>query len=174
MSRCACRYNTWRAVARQQMASVRERKTRDFNQVKCIKDGKERLLVKEDEIIHRWQEYFDKLFNGENTGIAVELDDSFDDTNRHSVRRIEELEVKEVLRRMKGGKAMGTDGIPIQVWRCLGDIAIVWLSRLFNHIFRSNTMPDEWRRSTLVRIYKNKGDIQNCTNYHRIKLMPKL
>ena len=88
MSQCACCYNTWRAVACQQMASVRERKTRDFNQVKCIKDGKERLLVKEDEIIHRWQEYFDKLFNGENTGIAVELDDSFDDTNRHSLRRI--------------------------------------------------------------------------------------
>ena len=49
------------------MARVRERKTRDFNQVKCIKDEREHLLVKEDEIRHRWQEYFDKLFNGENT-----------------------------------------------------------------------------------------------------------
>ena len=48
------------------MARVRERKTRDFNQVKCIKDEREHLLV-EDEIRHRWQEYFDKLFNGENT-----------------------------------------------------------------------------------------------------------
>ena len=49
------------------MARVRERKTRDFNQVKCIKDEREHLLVKEDEIRHRWQEYFDKLFNGEHT-----------------------------------------------------------------------------------------------------------
>ena len=32
------------------MARVRERKTRDFNQVKCIKDEREHLLVKEDEI----------------------------------------------------------------------------------------------------------------------------
>ena len=32
------------------MARVRERKTRDFNQVKCIKDKREHLLVKEDEI----------------------------------------------------------------------------------------------------------------------------
>jgi hypothetical protein len=63
------------------------------------------------------------------------------------------------------GKAMGPDGIPIEVWKCLGDITTVWLTKLFNHIFLSNKIPDEWRRSTLVLIFKNKGDIQNCTNY---------
>ena len=77
----------------------------------------------------------------------------------------------ETLKRMKGGKAMGPDGIPIEVWRCLGDVAIVWLTKLFNHIFWLNKMPDEWRRSILVPIYKNKGDIQSCTNYRGIKLM---
>ena len=58
------------------MARVRERKTRDFHQVKCIKDEKEHLLVKEDEIRYRWQEYFDKLFNGENMDTTFQLDDS--------------------------------------------------------------------------------------------------
>jgi hypothetical protein len=72
---------------------------------------------------------------------------------------------------MKGGKAMNPDCIPIEVWKCLGDIDIVWLTKLFNHIFRSNRMPDEWRRSTLVPIFKNNGDIQSCTNYRGIKLM---
>jgi hypothetical protein len=71
---------------------------------------------------------------------------------------------------MKGGKMMGPGGIPIYVWKYLGDIAIVWLTKLFNHIFRSNKMPDEWR-STLVSIFNNKGDIQSCTNYRGIKLM---
>ena len=32
-------------------------------------------------------------------------------------------------------------------------------------------MPEEWRRSILVPIFKNKGDIQSCTNYRGIKLM---
>ena len=59
------------------MARVRERKTRDFK-VKCIKDEREHLLVKEDEIRHRRQEYFDKLFNGENTDTTFQLDDSFE------------------------------------------------------------------------------------------------
>ena len=64
------------------MARARDRKTRDFNQLKCIKDEREQLLAKEDKIRHRWQEYFDKLFNRENENSTVRLDDSFDDTNR--------------------------------------------------------------------------------------------
>ena len=103
--------------------------------------------------------------------VSIELDDSFGDTDIRFVRRIQESEVKEALKRMKTGKALGPDNIPIEVWKCLGDIAIVWLTKLFNSIFRSNRMPDEWRRSTLVPIFKNKGDIQNCTNYQGIKLM---
>ena len=57
------------------------------------------------------------------------------------------------------------------VWRCLGDRAIVWLTKLFNLIFRSNKMPEEWRISILGPILKNKDDVQSCTNYREIKLM---
>ena len=73
-------------------------------------------MVKEDEIRHRWQEYFDKLFNVENTDTTFQLDDSFNDTNRRFVWRIQDFDVS---------KAMVPDGIPIEVWRCLRDIAIV-------------------------------------------------
>ena len=99
------------------------------------------------------------------------MDDSFDDTNRRFVRRIQEIEIGEALKRMKGGTTMGSDGMPIEVWRCLGDRTIVWLTNLFNLIFQSNKLPEEWRRSILVPIFKNKGDVQSCTNYHGIKLM---
>ena len=153
------------------MAKIRERKTRDIGQLKCIKDGADQLLVKDEEIKHRWQEYLDKLFNGENESSTIELDDSFDETSMRFVRRIQECEVKEALKKLKGGKAMGPDCIPIEVWKGLGDIVIVWLTKLFNLIFRANKMPEEWRRSILVPIFKNKGDVQSCTNYRGIKLM---
>ncbi|KAK1649492.1 hypothetical protein QYE76_067297 [Lolium multiflorum] len=91
------------------MAKFRERKTRDVNEVKCIKDGDDQLLVKDEAIKRRWREYFDNLYNGEAESSTIELDDSFDDTSMCFVRRIQESEVKEALRRMKGGKAMGPD-----------------------------------------------------------------
>jgi hypothetical protein len=73
------------------------------------------------------------------------------------VRRIQESEVKDALKRMKGGKAMDPDGIPIEVWRCLGDVAIVWLTKLFNLIFRLNKMSDEWRQIILVQSLRTRG-----------------
>jgi hypothetical protein len=66
---------------------------------------------------------------------AIELDVSSDDLNRQFVRRIQESEVKDVLKRMKGGKSMDSDGIHIELWRSLRDVAIVWLTKLFNLIF---------------------------------------
>jgi hypothetical protein len=63
----------------------------------------------------------------------------------------------EALKRMEGGKVMGPDGIFIEVWRSFRNVAIVWFIKLFNLIFRSNKMPDEWRQSILVSIFKNKG-----------------
>jgi hypothetical protein len=104
---------------------MRERKTRDIIQVKCIKDATERLLTKDEDIKNKWREYFDILFNEDSGSSSIELDISSDDLNRQFMRRIQESEVKDALKRMKGGKAMGPDGIPIEVWRTLGDVPIV-------------------------------------------------
>jgi hypothetical protein len=125
------------------MAKSRERKTSDIIQVKCMKDVTERLLTKDEDIKNRWWEYFDKLFNEDSESPSIELDISSDDLNRQFVCRIQESEVKDALKRMKRGKVMCMDVIPIEVWRTLEDVAIVWLTKLFNIIFQSNKMPDE-------------------------------
>ena len=72
---------------------------------------------------------------------------------------------------MKSGKAVGPDDLPIEVCRCMGEVGVQWLTRLFNRIFENRKMPDAWRHKIVVPIYKNKGDIQNYTNYRGIKLM---
>jgi hypothetical protein len=71
-----------------------------------------------------WREYFDKLFNEDSGSSSIKLDISLDDHNRQFVHTIQESEVKDASKRMKGGKAMGSDEIPIDVWT-LGDVAIV-------------------------------------------------
>ncbi|KAK3548966.1 hypothetical protein QTP70_022654, partial [Hemibagrus guttatus] len=72
---------------------------------------------------------------------------------------------------MKSGKAVGPDDIPMEVWKCLGEAAVEILASLFNWVLESERMPEEWRRSVLVLIFKNKGDVQSCSNYRGIKLM---
>ena len=69
------------------------------------------------------------------------------------------------------GKAVGPDNIPVEAWRCLGDLAVNFLAGLFNRILDRGKMPEEWRKSVLVPIFKNKGDVQCCSNYRGIKLI---
>ena len=79
-------------------------------------------------------------------------------------------EVRAAMNRMKTGKAVGPDDIPVEAWRCLGELAIDFLTRMFNKILEDERMPDEWR-SVLVPIFKNKGDVQSCSNYRGNKLI---
>ncbi|KAK3527856.1 hypothetical protein QTP86_009414 [Hemibagrus guttatus] len=72
---------------------------------------------------------------------------------------------------MKSGKAVGPDDIPVEVWKCLGETAVEFLTSLFNRVLESERMPEEWKRTVLVPIFKNKGDVQSCSNYRGIKLM---
>ena len=85
-------------------------------------------------------------------------------------RRIrKEEEVVVALKKMKHRKTVGPYDIPIEVWKVLGETGISWLTYLFNRILKVKKMANEWR--TLVPIYKNKGNVQNCMNYRGIKLM---
>ena len=50
-------------------------------------------------------------------------------------------------------------------------MGIKFLTRLFNRLLMGERMPEEWRRSVIIPIYKNKGDAQCCGKYRGIKLM---
>ena len=81
------------------------------------------------------------------------------------VEKISKEEVRENMNRMKNGKAVGPDDIPVEVWKCLGEIALEFLTKLYNRMMESERMPEEWRNSILIPIFKNKGDVQSCSNY---------
>lgn len=46
-----------------------------------------------------------------------------------------------------------------------------WLIGLFDIVFKTMKTLEQWRWSTIVSLYKNKGDIQNGNNYMDIKLL---
>jgi len=72
---------------------------------------------------------------------------------------------------MKFEKTVGPNLIPVDIWKCLGEEGIERLTKRFNVIFKTVRMPNEWRTSAVIPLYKNKGDIQECNNYRGIKLL---
>ena len=71
---------------------------------------------------------------------------------------------------MKNGKAMGPNGIPVDVRKSLREEAVMLLD-LLQKIFEQENMTEEWRDRVIVGqpIFKEKGDIQDCGNYRGIK-----
>ncbi|KAE8679239.1 protein AIG1-like isoform X3 [Hibiscus syriacus] len=53
----------------------------------------------------------------------------------------------------------------------LGEERVKWLTNIFNIILETAKIPEELRESTVIPIYKNKGDPQRCGNYKDIKLL---
>ncbi|KAK3558847.1 hypothetical protein QTP86_028719, partial [Hemibagrus guttatus] len=141
---------------------------KDVQQVRVIKDRDGGVHTSEESVQRRWKEYFEELMNEENKREKrVEGVNSVE----QKVDKIRKDEVRKALKRMKSGKAVGPDDIPVEVWKCLGEAAVEFLTSLFNRVLESERMPEEWRRSVLVLIFKNKGDVQSCSNYRGIKLM---
>ncbi|XP_071712400.1 uncharacterized protein [Rutidosis leptorrhynchoides] len=153
------------------IAKARERRRRDLDNIKFIKNEASQTLVKEHGIRKRWEGYFSSLFVGGRPERHEDLQDA--DIEQFQINRdceeINQEEVRLALRKMGRNKAVGPDQIPIEAWRCLDDDGIRWLTCLFNKTFRSSKMSMEWRLSETIPIYKNKGDAQICKSKEELK-----
>jgi len=69
-------------------------------------------------------------------------------------------EVKEALRKMKVGKVVGPDSIPVEIWKSLGEEGVKWLTDFLMLSLR------------LQHCHKN-GDIVQSFHFKRIKGMLK-
>ena len=56
----------------------------------------------------------------------------------------------------KKGKAMGPDGIPVEVWKCMGEEGVDMLWDLLQKIYEQDKMPEERRDSVIVPIIKER------------------
>ncbi|XP_070014898.1 uncharacterized protein [Nicotiana sylvestris] len=98
------------------LAKARERKARDLDQVRCIKDEDGRVLMGESQIKQRWQTYFYGLLNEEgDRDIALgDLGHSESIRDFRYCRRIKVDEVMRTLRKMSRGRATRPGKIPVE------------------------------------------------------------
>ena len=150
------------------LAGQSDRAGKDVQHMRVIKDENSNVMVNSEPMLKRWKEYFEKLMNAENNR---EPRTEEAEVVNEEVNCVSREELKNALRRMKKGKVVVPDELPVEVWQCMEEMGIEFLTRRFNRLLVGEQMPEEWRRSVLIPIYKNKGDAQCCENYRGIKLM---
>lgn len=139
--------------------------------------GNKRVKVSQKINDTEWFDYFKGLFNidevsvdwnagVEGQGEAGEGTDLCEELNAV----ITEEEVKEAVRRLKKGKACGTDGVLAEMLKLVDSSALRFLTKLFNVLFDRGVYPDEWSKAIIVPIYK-KGDADQTDNYRGVSLL---
>lgn len=99
----------------------------DLDQVRCIKDEEGKVFGQRSRYRREMAQIFYKLFNyGQGSACNMEgLEIQENEQNLAYCHRIQIEKVKEALKRMDNGKAIGSDGIPIEVWKCIGEQGII-------------------------------------------------
>ena len=80
-------------------------------------------------------------------------------------------EVRAVLKRMKRHKAPGLSGLVAEMIQATGDIGTQWILDLCNGIVKEGSIPQDWKSSVVLPIYKGEGDPMECGSYRGIKLL---
>ena len=150
------------------LARQRHQAGKDVQQIRMMKDNDGNVMTDQESVLRIWKEYYMGLMNEENERERREIDG---ERMNLEVESVSKEEVMENMQRTKNGKAVGPDDIPVEVWKCLGESALKFLTKLYNRTMESERMPEEWRDSVLIPIFKNKGDVQSCSNYRGIKLI---
>ena len=84
-----------------------------------LKDENGNVMVSLESMLKKCKKYFEKLLN---KGNDREPRTEETDVINKEVNCISRKKVKNALRRMKKGKAIGLDELPVEVWKCMRDI----------------------------------------------------
>ena len=132
-----------------------------------IKDRNGMDLAEAEDIKKRWQEYTEELYKKDlhdpdnHKGVI---------THTHLQPDILECEVRRALGSITRNKTSGGDGIPVELFQILKDDAVKVLHSICQQIWKTQQLPQDWKRSVFIPIPK-KGNAKECSNYRTIELI---
>ncbi|KAK3542863.1 hypothetical protein QTP70_006127 [Hemibagrus guttatus] len=133
------------------LAKQRNQDGNDLQQVRIIKDRDGKVLTSEESVQRRWKEYYEELMDEEN-----EREKRVEGVNsvEQEIDKIGKDEVGKALKRMKSGKAVGPDDIPVEI---------------FNRSLELCEVPACFKHSTIIPIPK-KPKITGLNDYRPVAL----
>jgi len=154
---------------REREAQVLEKIKKESEVWKYInkKRRKSRYIGNNIEIV-KWKAHFKNLLGGEEK--KEEAGRKYVVRSKEETEELQEIKIREVVKRMKRNKAAGYDELPMEVWKFAGKDLWKGLVLTLRQIWRENRIPKDWRKSIIVPIYK-RGDPNVPSNYRGISLL---
>ena len=128
-------------------------------EIGTIKNRNGMDLTEAEDIKKKWQEYTEELYKKD-----LHDQDNHDGVIAHLEADILECEVKWALGNITTNKASGGDGISVELFQILKDDAVKVLHLIYQHLWKTQQWPQDWKRSVFIPIPK-KGNAKECSNY---------
>ena len=129
----------------------------------------DKIILDDMELRKLWREHFEKLSNEEFDWDRNTL--VFKDPVSGPAEIITQREVRSAIKAMKEGKAAGPSGVVTEMLNAAGESGVAWITDICNLITMEETIPEDWKKSWMVSIYKGKGDALDCNSHRLIKLL---
>jgi len=131
------------------------------------------IVRRNEEIREVWKSHFEKVMN-ESMGGRAEVNTMGIKVHKERPQtqgRLERSEIMEAIRKLKLGKAPGSDGITAEMLKYGGEIVVDWMVWICNLAWEQSKVPEDWRKAIIVPLYKGKGNREECNNYRGISLL---
>ena len=119
------------------------------------------------EILQIATEYYQNLYQSHNGEQVIKEDKLL---NEEEIKPILKEETIKSIQTQKLDKAPGSDLITNELLKTTLPVLAPRLTDLFNEILQTETIPEEWTKSTIILLHK-KGDKGDIGNYRPISLM---
>ncbi|VDO94808.1 unnamed protein product, partial [Heligmosomoides polygyrus] len=141
--------------------------TEDIEKFFGINDENGHLLTDRKKALKRWRDYFEEISTVEFPHPAIPSTAP----THGPVQKITVEEIEAALKKMRPGKATGPDDVAADLWKSKYWYPAEWLAKFFNQVVAEKKVPECWRQSTTIPIWKKKGSPADCSNYRPIRLL---
>ena len=87
------------------------------------------------------------------------------------VEKVARNEIVEPMQKMKSGKAIAPSEVNVEMIVTSGKIGVKVITELSQRVLDGRGMPDEWKTSVIVPIFKGKDGVMTCGSYREVKLL---
>ena len=134
-------------------------------------DGRE-LIRDARGISVRWAEHFSTLLNSGIEPDSAILNDIGQVGIKHQLDMPPTMEeIEGSVHSLNNRKSPGGDGIPAEIYKYGGTPVLQCLYQVISAAWTAETIPQAWKDSLIITLYKNKGDKADCGNSRGISLL---